>query len=687
MKKFAILFSLLLIQVSAFCQQNIDEQIRHSVDSLILLMDQTEDEDRQVDLIMNLYKSKMESYPLLVIETGQKLAENAKKTKHRVLEASSLSFFGQGNRLTGNYIKGLEYHHKAVAMAEQLGNKALLAIALNQMGHIYKDREENDKALSIYRMALKNSAESKIQESKIWPMMNLGAVFLALNQIDSSLYYSQQAHERCMANHLYRNLPYILLNIAGGYSKKRDNAEAMKYFSNALSAADVSQSVRFKTLIFMGMAEHFQRNHQLDSSALYAKKAVNVVRNTLFAYLSMKPAKLLTDLYENSNADSTLKYLKIYRAANDSLFSTRANQQLQMMTFEEDQRQQELAAEKTKFQNKIKTNILLGVMTTILLITLILYRNNKQKHKANLRLHQQKNEIESTLSQLKSTQSQLVQSEKMASLGELTAGIAHEIQNPLNFVNNFSEVNSELIAEMKQELEQGKIQEAKTIADHINDNEQKIIFHGKRADAIVKSMLQHSRSSNNKKEPTDINALADEYLRLAYHGLRAKDKSFNVTMKTDFDPNIGLINVIPQDIGRVILNLITNAFYAVSHNSRISLTSTSSAPTLPPSPLKGEEYTPTVSVITKRLLLPSGGKGGEVGWAEVRISDNGPGIPQNVLDKIFQPFFTTKPTGQGTGLGLSLSYDIIKAHGGELKVETKEGEGTTFIILLPSTQS
>jgi two-component system, NtrC family, sensor kinase len=272
--------------------------------------------------------------------------------------------------------------------------------------------------------------------------------------------------------------------------------------------------------------------------------------------------------------------------------------------------------------------------------------------------------LNETMTSLQETQSQLIQSEKMASLGELTAGIAHEIQNPLNFVNNFSDINTELIEEMKTEIDKGNIEEAKALADDISVNEQKINFHGKRADGIVKGMLQHSRSSNNIKESVNINVLADEYLRLAYHGLRAKDKSFNATMKTDYDESIGSITAVPQDIGRAMLNLITNAFYAAS---------------LPP-PTGGGfkdpnyKHEPTVWIKTKKI-------GDKV---FISVKDNGPGIPQKVLDKIFQPFFTTKPTGQGTGLGLSLCYDIIKAHGGELKVETKEGEGSEFIIELPT---
>ncbi len=263
-----------------------------------------------------------------------------------------------------------------------------------------------------------------------------------------------------------------------------------------------------------------------------------------------------------------------------------------------------------------------------------------------------------SLEELKAAQAQLIQSEKMASLGELTAGIAHEIQNPLNFVNNFSEVNKELLVELKDEIKKGNLDEVNAIADDVISNEEKINHHGKRADAIVKGMLQHSQGSSGKKEPTDINALCDEYLRLAYHGLRAKDKSFNATMKTEFDESIGNINIIPQDIGRVILNLITNAFYEVDKKKK----------------RVDGDYNPTVSVSTKK------GNGNII----IQVKDNADGIPQKILDKIFQPFFTTKPTGQGTGLGLSLSYDIVKAHGGELKVETKESEGSTFIIQLPT---
>ncbi|SIO01871.1 sensor histidine kinase [Algoriphagus halophilus] len=268
--------------------------------------------------------------------------------------------------------------------------------------------------------------------------------------------------------------------------------------------------------------------------------------------------------------------------------------------------------------------------------------------------------LEASHEHLKETQSQLIQAEKMASLGELTAGIAHEIQNPLNFVNNFSDVSNELMDEMIEELENGDMEETKAIAEDIKQNLERINLHGKRADSIVKAMLQHSRVGSGKKEPTDLNALADECLRLSFHGLKAKDKTFNADFLTDFDKKLPQLEVIQQDIGRVILNMVNNSFYAVNEKSKA---------------VNGTEYHPYVKITTRHIL----------GGAEITIEDNGPGISTEIINKIFQPFFTTKPTGQGTGLGLSLSYDIIKSHGGDLRVKssTTTDQGTAFTIYIP----
>jgi signal transduction histidine kinase len=363
----------------------------------------------------------------------------------------------------------------------------------------------------------------------------------------------------------------------------------------------------------------------------------------------MLSASMLADLYDSTQPVQALKYSRIASAAKDSLFGVNNIQTIQGLISREEERQRELDVAKLSFQNRLKLYGLLTVLGAVLIIAVILYRNNRQKQKASTIL-------ETTLSDLRSTQAQLIQSEKMASLGELTAGIAHEIQNPLNFVNNFSEVNSELIIELEEAANTGDLDEVKAIAKDLKANEDKIKHHGKRADSIVKGMLQHSQKGSGQKELTDINAMADEYLRLAYHGLRAKDNTMNASMETMLDENIGSVMLVQQDISRVLLNLYNNAFYAVAERFK----------------KEGPPFKPLVTLTTSKL-------GDQVCIA---VRDNGYGIPEAIKQKIFQPFFTTKPTGEGTGLGLSLSYDIVKAHGGEIRVESKEGEGSIFTVIL-----
>jgi C4-dicarboxylate-specific signal transduction histidine kinase len=365
-------------------------------------------------------------------------------------------------------------------------------------------------------------------------------------------------------------------------------------------------------------------------------------------------ASAYENLYEHfqyfNQPDSTFKYLELAYLERSVLTKRKLSNlaDFQQILLNRERVLSNLEKENLAIQSKYQTYFFLIILVVFIVIGIILLRGNRQKEKANILLAEQKDKIESALNQLKSTQAQLIQAEKMASLGELTAGIAHEIQNPLNFVNNFSEVSSELLDEMNEELDKGDIDEAKFISNDIKQNLEKINLHGKRADAIVKGMLEHSRSSKGEKVPTNINVLADEFLRLSYHGFRAKDKSFNADYSTDFDPTLPLVSVVAQDMGRVLLNLINNAFQAV----------------------KGVEK-PKVTVSTKQLST----------GIQISVADNGSGIPEAIKEKIFQPFFTTKPTGQGTGLGLSLSYDIIKAHGGNIKIESKENY-TNFIIEL-----
>ena len=324
-----------------------------------------------------------------------------------------------------------------------------------------------------------------------------------------------------------------------------------------------------------------------------------------------------------------------------------------------------------KFRNQLRMYGLLAIAIIFLLLLIFYFRTSRLRKKNNALLEKQNQSLEKAFKDLKTTQAQLIQREKMASLGEMTAGVAHEIQNPLNFVNNFSELNTELLDEMEHEFKSGHTSEGFALTESIKQNMTKINQHGKRADAIVKGMLQHSRISTGQKELTDLNALAEEYLNLCYHGIRAREKDFVCQVNFNPDPSLLMINIVPQDIGRVFLNLFNNAFYSMKEK---------------PLALKGnKDHHPSLTVSTRYINYPSGA-GGAAGSIEIRVRDNGMGIPAKIIDKIFQPFFTTKPTGQGTGLGLSLSYDIItKEHGGTIAVDSKEGEYAEFVILIPQT--
>jgi len=529
----------------------------------------------------------------------------------------------------------------------------MIISVFHQLGNTYSGAGNKEKAIEYYKKEIQVADELNSKAGRVTSNMNIGRLYQEMEQLDTAFIYSNRAlqHSKKSGYKLYDG--FILRNIATIYFKKGLLDSAKYYYQMSLLSSKEQNNLATEIETNLSLARLYQKLAQADSIKYYASTALQLATILKVPARIDDAANLLSVAFKmQANTDSALFYLTLSKNLGDSLHRDITDKltQFQNTNFEEQLQLEKEAQASAAAKNKIRTIAFIIGLGLLSVLAFVFYRNNKQKHKANLVL-------EKTLTDLKSTQTQLIQSEKMASLGELTAGIAHEIQNPLNFVNNFSEVNKELLIEMKDEMDKGNISDAKEIASDIIANEEKINHHGKRADAIVKGMLQHSRSSNGQKEPTDINALCDEYLRLSYHGLRAKDKSFNATMKTDFDESIGNINIIPQDIGRVVLNLINNAFYVVDEKKKSG----------------SENYEPTVSISTKKI-------GNKV---EIKVTDNGNGIPQKVLDKIFQPFFTTKPTGQGTGLGLSLSYDIVtKGHGGELKVETKEGEGTTFIIVL-----
>ena len=541
------------------------------------------------------------------------------------------------------------------------------ANVFHQLGNTMVGAGNLPKAIEYFKKAVQVSEELEPLTGGMTSNMNIGSSYYRLGQMDSALIYSKKAVYIANNGGWRAYLGSALRDVGRVYMKKAESDSAKHYFDLALDANKKQNNLPSEISIRNTLADYFKQQNQVDSMYYYASTALKLGYQLNSGIQISESAEKVAAAWElMGNADSAYAYLAISKKLGDSLSLDRRDKLLQFQNdnFEEQLRLEQEAQESEAAKGKIRTMALLAGLGLSLILVFVFYRNSRQKKMANTILEQ-------AYSNLKSTQAQLIQSEKMASLGELTAGIAHEIQNPLNFVNNFSEVSCELIDEMNEELDKGDIEEAKAISSDLKQNLSKITHHGKRADAIVKGMLAHSRSSSGEKLPTDLNALADEYLRLSYHGLRAKDSSFNADFKTDFDPDLPKVNVVSQDIGRVLLNLINNAFQACA--------------------TEGIEK-PTVTVTTTRVKSPSGLPAGQAGdsrlsdgqvGVQISVSDNGPGIPDAIKEKIFQPFFTTKPTGSGTGLGLSLSYDIVKAHGGDLKVKSIEGKGTEMIFFLP----
>ena len=551
------------------------------------------------------------------------------------------------------------------------GNNRLLMLAYahHMMGILMRQTDNNDQSLIQFRQARNISSQIQHRTRLMMADMNLGRSFTAVNQLDSALLFENEAVFLAHDVNFKKYLGQIYQSLGEIYRKKNEPAKEIEYYYKAIAASIEQNNLNSLNSNYFVLTEYFLGKNEKDSALFYAMKNLETIQQIgPVASLAINLGTVYENIYRcyklGNNPDSLFRYQGLTLVVKDSLYKIRIKNitAFQNATYNEQLRLQQVEKDKTAYQNKIRIFLLLAGIGVLMLLAWIFYRNNKQKQKAN-------QVLEKTLSNLKSTQQQLVHAEKMASLGELTAGIAHEIQNPLNFVNNFAEINNELLDELKSQNEKLKIEEKEEILSDVYKNNEKIAYHGGRADSIVKGMLQHSRASSGKKELTDINALVDEYHRLAYHGLRAKDKSFNATIKTNFDPSIGKINIIPQDIGRVIMNLLTNAFYAVNEKAR-GITQNTSPEALP--------FEPTVTISTSASVNQR-----DVGRdISITVTDNGNGIPDSIKEKIFQPFFTTKPTGQGTGLGLSLSYDIIKAHGGSFKLISKENESCSFIITL-----
>ncbi len=669
MRAFLKILAMLLLPVQLLAQRSNADSLRMN------LAKATQDSVRYIlNYQLNIYYEELNADSALYY--GEQALAVAKRNRQKLAEAEALTALSYQLMAGGKYRESLDDLLQAFKIAQNqeneknswlvpdpnlsIHNNRLLTLARihNNLGNLMNYTENREQEIFHFKEAIRLS---EAIENKDWILIttgNLALTYYLLNKLDTALYYAKWAESVWEAGLKKNGFGWPLTTLGDIYLKKQNLPLAMQYYHEAISVSKNYHNLGSLTFVYFSLTKHFIAEKSKDSSLYYSIKTSESLRALGFG--SFNGVMNMGTAYENlylsyqlgNQSDSAGKYLALALVTKDSLYKQRIKSltEFQNQTFAEQLKTENLEKERMAYQNKVRTYAMVGGLFVLLLIGLLLYRNNIQKQKAN-------KVLETTLSNLKSTQSQLIQSEKMASLGELTAGIAHEIQNPLNFVNNFSEVNKEMVDEAAEEINKGNYEEVKFILNDIKENSEKINHHGKRADAIVKGMLQHSQASTGKKEPTNINALADEYLRLAYHGLRAKDKEFNATMKTDFDERIGNINIIPQNIGRVLLNLYNNAFYAVCEKKK----------------QQTENYEPTVSISTKKIT----------DMVIIKVADNGFGIPQKIVDKIFQPFFTTKPTGQGTGLGLSLSYDIVKAHGGELKVETKEGEGSEFIIQLP----
>ena len=646
-------------------------------DSLIRQVQQSKDDTNKVKLFIALgdyYTFIRQDSSIFYFVQSIELAE---KINYAIGSYSGYAKMAFVLNTASNYGKALEMALKSLRIAEkfQYNRQENMARSYNLMGLINRRngydtvaRDQCSQSIRLYEEAGITIGGGRMN---FGPFLNLAIVYLKWKNFDSAFYFAKNGYD-IVAHYPFRaqaQMSVASSALANVYERTGKIQLAREYYLRGIESDKKFNVPLLRVRLFNNYAEFFKNTGQLDSCIYYAKMSLELCKNHQFGEQATDAANLVAKSYESlHSSDSALKYTKIFMAAKDTIFNQSKLTQIQLLNFDEGQRQKdiqrEIDAARERYKNQIRYYVLIATAAIFLLLSIILYRNNRNKQIANKALELQKKEVdqqktkaENTLHELRSTQAQLIQSEKMASLGELTAGIAHEIQNPLNFVNNFSEINKELLVEMREEIEKGNVNQAKHLTADIIDNEDKIMHHGKRADAIVKGMLQHSRTGSGQKEMTDINALADEYLRLAFHGLKAKDKTFHATIYTEFDPSVGKIPVVTQDMGRVFINLYNNAFYAVSEKNKQQL----------------EGFEPTVSIRTKRV-------GDRL---EIRIKDNGNGIPPKVIDKIFQPFFTTKPTGQGTGLGLSMSYDIIKAHAGNLIVDTNEGEGAEFVIQIP----
>ncbi|SNS70561.1 Tetratricopeptide repeat-containing protein [Ekhidna lutea] len=647
MRKLIIISTLVILQQSGFTQNiHNHKTYRDSLKSQLFVADND-------STLVQILNSLAESYWISEYDSGIFYARNglliARKSNYQAGEVNSLLTLSLVSSVIGDVVKGYEYSSMAIKLSEELKNERLLSKSYSVYGEALSSAGKYRESIAAIKQAL--NFKSKDQFQLMTNCAQLADCYTKLNLTDSANFFADIT-DKAM-NPSGNNPPYPLRMVANMHRRLGNKAEAISYYRKAKSASVYYDDDVSLSHTYLDMSRFYSEINR-DSTFHYAELAIKSAKKSRSIVLVIKSSEYLSNLYAPINKQIALNYAVESNAARDSLKYILQDQSINSFNdFDQKLRELEIQQTENELRSKIRQNTFLGSTFTLLVIAFALWRNNRIKQKGKKR-------VEKAYDKLKTAQQKLIHAEKMASLGEITAGIAHEIQNPLNFVNNFSDLNDELLDELRETLRQGDHKEAEQLIHDLSENEKKIIHHGRRAEEIVKSMLLHSRTGPSEKEETDINALADECLSLSYHGIRAKDDQFRSNFELISDPTLPKIQVIRQDIGRVLLNLINNAFYAAMEKAKT----------------EGTEFKPHIKVVTRS------------GQNEIilSVSDNGTGIPQNIIDKIFQPFFTTKAAGEGTGLGLSMSYDIVtKGHGGSIEVQSEEGKGTSFIFKLPIT--
>ena len=591
--------------------------------------------------------------------------------------ANSNYSLGYTYLIKGDYDLAIDHYLQSVRIYEEMEDDFRLANGLISISIVYNEMDDLDKTEEYHDKA-QIAVERGGDTLQLVDLLNSrGVLSDKRNNYDQAITYLEEAYALAKGQNYSSMMNYTMSNLALTLKHQGKLQEALGMFEDVLEGFKTSNPHPTNwAAIYNNIGSTHLELNEFDKAEEAFLLSKDYAQEAESLFTEMEAYKLLAEIKsETYNYKDQVSYLEKYYTLKDSIFSLESKNTIVQLEadYQIEQKNSELLQkenELVKQTNQRNMLLFLAVGIALLLSFVSLFYSRIKKANAlladrNEQINKQKDELEESIDNLKRTQTQLIHSEKMASLGELTAGIAHEIQNPLNFVNNFSGVSSELIEEAFEELKKNDIEEVKEVLNDLKSNLNKINHHGGRASSIVKGMLDHSRESSGQKVSTDINALCDEYIRLSYHGMRAKDKDFDAEFDLDLDSNLPKIKVIPQEIGRVLLNVFNNAFYACAERSRSTVQQKDLT----------SLYHPKVTVSTVPL---EGEKG-----VEIKIIDNGIGMSQETMDKVFQPFFTTKPTGQGTGLGMSISYDIVtKGHDGKMTVESEIGKGSTFVIIL-----